>query len=74
MSVMLRRTAREYRCLPGLSRDADRILSRATDCQRQPREHRANDYNFISERALDACSTYGVESISLTAVRPARPR
>ena len=30
---------------------------------------RTNDYNFISERALDACSTYGVESISLAAVR-----
>jgi arsenite methyltransferase len=29
---------------------------------------RTNDYNFISERALDACSTYGVESISLAAV------
>jgi len=32
-------------------------------------EARTNDYDFISERALDACSTYGVESISLTAVR-----
>jgi arsenite methyltransferase len=32
-------------------------------------ETRVNDYNFISERALDACSTYGVESISLAAVR-----
>ena len=30
---------------------------------------RVNDYDFISERALDACSTYGVESISLTALR-----
>ena len=30
---------------------------------------RTNDYDFISERALDACSTYGVESISLTALR-----
>ena len=28
-----------------------------------------NDYDFISERALDACSTYGVESISLYVVR-----
>ena len=28
---------------------------------------RTNDYNFLSERALDACSTYGVESISLAA-------
>ncbi len=32
-------------------------------------EVRTNDYDFISERALDACSTYGVESISLTASR-----
>ena len=30
---------------------------------------RTNDYEFVSERALDACSTYGVESISLVAVR-----
>jgi arsenite methyltransferase len=32
-------------------------------------EVRVNDYDFISERALDACSTYGVESISLAAVK-----
>ena len=31
------------------------------------REVRKNDYRFISERALDACSTYAVESISLVA-------
>jgi SAM-dependent methyltransferase len=30
-------------------------------------EVRKNDYRFISERALDACSTYEVESISLGA-------
>jgi SAM-dependent methyltransferase len=30
---------------------------------------RVNDYDFISERALDACNTYGVESISLAALR-----
>jgi arsenite methyltransferase len=30
---------------------------------------RKNDYRFISERALDACSTYDVESISLLAVK-----
>ena len=30
---------------------------------------RVNDYQFISDRALDACSTYGVESISLAALR-----
>jgi arsenite methyltransferase len=34
-------------------------------------EVRVNDYDFISERALDACSTYGVESISLGAVKAA---
>ena len=33
------------------------------------REVRVNDYNFISERALDACNTYGVESISFEAVK-----
>jgi arsenite methyltransferase len=32
-------------------------------------EVRVNDYDFISDRALDACSTYGVESISLAAVK-----
>src|SRR5713101_7242476 len=32
-------------------------------------EVRTNDYNFVSERALDACSTYGVESISFAAVK-----
>ena len=31
---------------------------------------RRNDYRFISERALDACSTYEVESASLLAVKP----
>ena len=34
------------------------------------KELRRNDYRFISERALDACSTYEVESISLMAVKP----
>ena len=32
-------------------------------------ELRTNDYRFTSERALDACSTYEVESISLVAAR-----
>ena len=32
-------------------------------------EVRQNDYNFVSERALHACSTYGVESVSLVAVK-----
>jgi arsenite methyltransferase len=36
----------------------------------QMRTVRRNDYRFISERALDACSTYEVESISLLAVKP----
>jgi arsenite methyltransferase len=34
------------------------------------KEVRTNDYRFLSERALDACSTYEVESISLLAVKP----
>jgi arsenite methyltransferase len=33
------------------------------------KEVRKNDYRFISERALDACSTYEVESISLVAAK-----
>jgi arsenite methyltransferase len=37
----------------------------------QVRDVRRNDYRFVSERALDACSTYEVESISLVAVKPA---
>jgi arsenite methyltransferase len=32
-------------------------------------EVRQNDYNFISDRAREACSTYGVESVSLVAVK-----
>ncbi len=32
---------------------------------------RRNHYRFVSERALTACSTYGVESISLAAIRTA---
>jgi SAM-dependent methyltransferase len=32
---------------------------------------RRNDYRFISERALAACTTYDVESVSLLAVKPA---
>jgi ubiquinone/menaquinone biosynthesis C-methylase UbiE len=31
---------------------------------------RRNDYRFISARALDACSTYEVESVSLLALKP----
>ena len=33
---------------------------------------RRNDYSFLSDRALDACSTYEVESISLAAVKNRR--
>jgi ubiquinone/menaquinone biosynthesis C-methylase UbiE len=33
------------------------------------KEVRKNDYRFVSERALDACSIYEVESISLVARR-----
>jgi arsenite methyltransferase len=33
-------------------------------------ETRVNDYRFISDRAQDACATYGVESISLVAEKP----
>jgi arsenite methyltransferase len=32
-------------------------------------EVRHNDYAFVSERAKDACGTYGVESVSLVAVK-----
>jgi SAM-dependent methyltransferase len=32
-------------------------------------ETRPNDYRFVSERAVDACNTYGVESISLVATK-----
>lgn len=32
---------------------------------------RRNDYRFISERALDACSTYEVQSVSLVAAKAA---
>jgi SAM-dependent methyltransferase len=35
-------------------------------------EVRTNDYNFISERTVEACSTYAIESISLQALRAPR--
>ena len=38
----------------------------------QVKEVRENDYRFISERALDACSTYEVESISCSPPSPER--
>jgi arsenite methyltransferase len=34
------------------------------------RELRPNDYEFTSDRAQDACGTYGVESASILALRP----
>jgi arsenite methyltransferase len=37
----------------------------------QVKEVRDNDYRFISERALSACSIYEVKSISLLAVKDA---
>jgi SAM-dependent methyltransferase len=37
----------------------------------QVRHERRNDYRFISDRALDACGTYEVQSVSLEAVKPA---
>jgi arsenite methyltransferase len=33
------------------------------------RETHGNDYSFVSERAIDACATYGVYSFSLVAVK-----
>ena len=38
----------------------------------QVRRLRRNAYRFISERALDACSTYEVDSVSLLALKPIR--
>ncbi len=38
----------------------------------QVKEQRKNDYRFISERALEACSTYEVQSVSLLARKPIR--
>ena len=46
-------------------------LSALEDAGFRVEEVRVNDYDFISERALDACSTYGVESISVGAVKAA---
>jgi arsenite methyltransferase len=34
---------------------------------------RPNDYRFLTERALDACQTYGVESVSIAARRQGDP-
>jgi arsenite methyltransferase len=35
----------------------------------EPGETHANDYEFVTERAVDACGTYGVESLSLVAIK-----
>jgi hypothetical protein len=35
----------------------------------QVKDVRNNDYRFVSQRALDACSTYEVQSISLVAAK-----
>jgi arsenite methyltransferase len=34
---------------------------------------RPNDYRFLTDRALDACQTYGVESVSIAAKRQGGP-
>jgi SAM-dependent methyltransferase len=47
----------------------DSYLKTLEDAGFRVGEVRVNDYDFISDRALDACSTYGVESISLAAVK-----
>jgi arsenite methyltransferase len=39
----------------------------------QVKQVRKNDYRFVSERALDACRIYEVESISLVAEEPRQP-
>jgi ubiquinone/menaquinone biosynthesis C-methylase UbiE len=44
-------------------------LEALAQCGLVVRELRRNDYRFISDRALDACSTYEVESVSLVATR-----
>ena len=36
----------------------------------QAGEPRRNDYDFVSDRAQEACGTYGVESLSLVARKP----
>jgi arsenite methyltransferase len=47
----------------------DSYLSALEDAGFRVEEVRVNDYEFLSEHALDACSTYGVESISVGAVK-----
>jgi len=47
----------------------ERYLEAIEDAGLRVQEVRRNDYRFISERALDACSTYEVQSVSLVAVK-----
>jgi arsenite methyltransferase len=48
----------------------DSYIKALEDNGLEVRELRVNDYRFVSDRALEACSTYEVESISLVAVKP----
>jgi arsenite methyltransferase len=47
----------------------ERYLEAIEDAGLRVQDVRRNDYRFISERALDACSTYEVQSVSLVAVK-----
>ena len=47
----------------------DRYVGAMEDAGLRVDQVRVNDYDFISDRALEACGTYGVESISLAAIR-----
>jgi len=47
----------------------DRYVGAMEDAGLRVDQVRVNNYDFISERALEACGTYGVESISLAAIR-----
>ena len=47
----------------------DSYVATITDSGFEVGEVRRNDYRFVSERALEACSTYSVESVSLVAIK-----
>jgi SAM-dependent methyltransferase len=47
----------------------DTYLAALADAGFRVQEVRTNAYEFVSERALDACSSYGVESVSVSAVK-----
>jgi arsenite methyltransferase len=55
-------------CVAGAIPRSD-YLGAIDDQGLEVQEVRKNDYRFVSERALEACSTYEVESISLVAVK-----